>query len=275
MEVFLIAIVVFIVIIMIAERKNLGKVEQEQEEFIDKKPTGEVAYNNWKLQNEADIKREYDKINNGEYDEYRSIEFNLAGIHYRTQLAKDTINCLDILCDISLIKEPDNPHDRFAIKVIYDRKRLGYVPAYYSEEVTMLINRKLIKKVYVIDSGRDYTSEFSDALFVTLRIYYTPTIEELRREEEARLKEIMDKETKAKKLQTPVEIPIWMEELYNQTDTINPNSEEDAVALRRLKDNIRNSIKSYEKAIRMDKEGIAKNAEKRLIKYKEDIEKLL
>lgn len=275
MGILLIAIVIFIVIIMFAGRKNLGKVEQELEKSIEKESKAEVAYNNWKLQHEEDIKREYDKINNGEYNEYRSIEFNIAGIHYRTQLAKDTINSLDILCDISLIKEPDNPYDRFAVKVVYDRKRLGYVPAYDSEEVTKLINRNLIKKVYIIDSGRDYTSEFSDALFVTLRIYYTPTNEELRREEDARLKEIADQEAKAKKLQTPVEIPIWMEELYNRTDTVKPNSEKDAVALRRLKDNIRNSIKSYEKAIRMDKEGVANNAEKRLIKYKEDMEKLL
>lgn len=275
MIILLIVIVVFIIIIIIAGRKNIGKVETELQKSVETESQANLTNKNWKLQHDENIKREYDKINNGEYDEYRSIEFNVVGIYYRTQLAKDTVNCLDVLCDISLIKEPDNPYDRFAVKVVYDRKRLGYVPAYDSEEVTKLINRNLIKKVYVIDSGRDYTSEFSDALFVTLRIYYSPTNEELKREEDTRLKEIADQKAKAERLQAPVEIPNWMKELYNQIDTVSPNSEEDIVVLRRLKDNIRNSIKSYEKAIRMDKESIVHNAEKRLIQYKEELKKIL
>ena len=50
----------------------------------------------------------------------------------------------DVHDEIRLRKEPDNPYDPFAVKVLCDRKHLGYVPAELSKEVTELINKKMI-----------------------------------------------------------------------------------------------------------------------------------
>lgn len=243
-------------------------------EYVDKLSVSEESnkrFKDWEVRHNQAIKEELEKIDNGEYNEFRYIEFNIAGIHYRTDLAKDTINSLDILCDISLIKEPDNQHDHNAVKVVYDRKRLGYIPMYHSMDVTKLINENLIKKVYVMDSGRDYTLEYPDALFITLRIYYIPSPEVLKREEDERLKIIAEQEYKAQRMQMQVEIPTWMEELSTKIN----NVQIDSVELRRLKDNIRNSIRAYEKAVRMEKENVVNNATERLLKYKKDLEMLL
>ena len=74
-----------------------------------------VSFSKWKEKHEAQIKEEEDRLNNDYYNKYRYIEFDIAGIHYRTALAKETILSLDILSDIHFIKEPNNPYDKFAI----------------------------------------------------------------------------------------------------------------------------------------------------------------
>lgn len=274
---FIIILVLTILIIGYRSGNNYNKStppihnDSSRIKSIEIEDKDKTTSNNWMLQHEKNIKIELEKIDNGEYDEYRYIEFEVAGVYYRTQLAKDTITNLDVLCDISLIKESDNPYDSNAVKVVYDRKRLGYVPSYYSEKVTTLINRKLIKKVFVMDSGKDYASEYSDALFITLRIYYIPTSEELKQEEIECLKVIAEQEYKAQRMKMQVELPAWIETLSQEIKTIQINS----VELRRLKDNILNSIKAYEKAIRMEKDKVADNALERLAKYNEELKNLL
>ena len=232
-----------------------------------------VSLSKWKEKHEAQIKEEEDRLNNDYYNKYRYIEFDIAGIHYRTALAKETILSLDILSDIHFIKEPNNPYDKFAIKIVHDRKRIGYVPAHESSKVTQLIDNEQIYKIQVIDSGKDITSEYSDAIFITIRVYYTPTDEEIRIEKEIRNKEI--EEVNPPKLLMPIEYPKWMNELIEELKKISVESEEKKWVLKKLRDNIRNSLKSYEKAIREDKEIIANNAEKRLQQYREELHELL
>ncbi|WP_270585581.1 hypothetical protein [Bacteroides caccae] len=66
-----------------------------------------------------------------------------------------------------------------------------------------------------------------------------------------------------------------MNELIEELKKISVESEEKKWVLKKLRDNIRNSLKSYEKAIREDKEIIANNAEKRLQQYREELHELL
>jgi hypothetical protein len=87
------------------------------------------------------------------YSSYRKIEFEVKGVFYRSKVAKEMIPILDVHDEIKLSKEPDNPYDPFAVKVLCDRKHLGYVPTELSKEVTSLINRKMIKKILVINAG--------------------------------------------------------------------------------------------------------------------------
>ena len=77
------------------------------------------------------------------------------------------------------------------------------------------------------------------------------------------------------KLLMPIEYPKWMNELIEELKKISVESEEKKWVLKKLRDNIRNSLKSYEKAIREDKEVIANNAEKRLQQYREELHELL
>ena len=43
-----------------------------------------VSFSKWKEKHEAQIKEEEDRLNNDYYNKYRYIEFDIAGIHYRT-----------------------------------------------------------------------------------------------------------------------------------------------------------------------------------------------
>lgn len=73
----------------------------------------------------------------------------------------------------------------------------------------------------------------------------------------------------------PVEYPQWMNDLIKELKDITVESEEKKWALKKLRDNIRNSLNSYEKAIREEKEIIANNAKKRLQQYHEELHELL
>lgn len=105
-----------------------------------------VSFSKWKEKHEAQIKEEEDRLNNDYYNKYRYIEFDIAGIHYRTALAKETILSLDILSDIHFIKEPNNPYDKFAIKIVHDRKGLDmYQHMNHLKSHNLLITSRSIK----------------------------------------------------------------------------------------------------------------------------------
>lgn len=264
-------------IILIASSKPKYKNESERliQGQLKTNSTVKSDYEKWKEEYEIRLNEEKDKLCNGYYNNYRYIEFDVAGIYYRTQLAKDTINSLDMLCEIHLIKEPNNPYDSNAIKVIYDRKHLGYVPKGYTKQIISLIDRNLIEKVYVIDAGKDEFSTYSDGQFITLRIYYTPSKEEIEKERNEINQKKEEKERNIEKMQEPIELPDWIKELGNQLKTKIVVDDENKWELKKLKDNIRNSIKSYENATRFEKHEMAEKAERRLKHYRNELNILL
>lgn len=284
---FIIIIVVLAILCSVFINKVNGKSRQSKTSQKKDDNTPEVlkrlksdeSFQKHLVQRDNEFAKESERINSGYYDQYRTLEFEVAGIHYRTGLAKETISGLDILSEIHLIKEPTNEYDHSAVKIVYERKRLGYVPAYDSRQVTKLIDSNQIRKILIINSGKDITSSFSDALFIEIRIYYEPTPGELeaekRAKERAEQEEKERQEARAKRMLEPVVYPDWMIDLTNTISSTKVASDSQKWELKKLKSNIQNSIKSYEKAIREDKELIAENATKRLQQYKEELEKLL
>lgn len=108
-----------------------------------------------------------------EYKDCSSMDIEVKGIYYRTKLAKDTIVSLNVHDEIKLRKEPSNEYDSYAVKVMYERIHLGYVPANVSKRITELIDHKAIKKIVVKYAG-DAKLEPWDTSdpYLTLTIYY-------------------------------------------------------------------------------------------------------
>lgn len=72
------------------------------------------------------------------------IEFDIAGTSHHL-LDKEVRKVLRVNDNLELEQEPDNKEDRYAIKVLYeleDKKvLLGYVPRYYSKDLTDLLEK--------------------------------------------------------------------------------------------------------------------------------------
>lgn len=56
--------------------------------------------------------------------------------------------------DLRLVREPDNPHDMYAVEIYAGRKKLGYVDAAYSEKVSKALERGE-KLVAMVDMAGD------------------------------------------------------------------------------------------------------------------------
>lgn len=108
-----------------------------------------------------------------EYKDCSSMDFDVKGIYYRTKLTKETVPRLNTDSVIKLRKEPSNEYDSCAVKVIYDRIHLGYVPASISKRVTDLIDNKAIKRIVVKYAGDAKINTWDDPdPYLTLTIYY-------------------------------------------------------------------------------------------------------
>lgn len=99
-----------------------------------------------------------------EFDKNK-IEFDLAGIRHLGNFDK-VKNIIQTNDELSLKPEPNNPHDSFAVKVCYKMEgnqeiELGYVPRYYSRQLSELIKTKqysaMVKQVRF---DRKITDEF-------------------------------------------------------------------------------------------------------------------
>ena len=228
----------------------------------------------WIYKHKMSIIEEQEKIDNGGYESYRYIDFNVAGIKYRSKSAQESIDELDLISDIQFVKEPTNFHDPYAVQVMYFDEMIGYVPREYSSKVTMLIDQNLIYKIFVLEAGDDILTDYEEK-FVTLRVYYKLTQEELA-VENARLKHKQEKkEIEEQKEQESIELPDWVEGILFQLKNTQITNDDEKWVFKRLRENIRNSVKAYEKAMRMERVSIAQNALDRLKRYGDDLEQLI
>lgn len=78
----------------------------------------------------------------------------VKGLEYRKEQARAALQNANTGDAVQLVKEPDNEHDRFAVKVYYNDIHVGYIPRDLSREVTENFNR--IQKA-VISSAIAFT----------------------------------------------------------------------------------------------------------------------
>lgn len=186
-------IVVFIVVFIFVLIK--GNIENEKEKNFN----AYIEEQRRKDELERQEKEETKRIENEtvfksiaeEYKAYFSMDIDVKGIYYRTKLAKETIESLTVHDEIKLRKEPTNKYDPYAVKVMYERIHLGYVPANVSKRITELIDNKVIKKIVVKYAGdaKLYPWDESDP-YLTLTIYYDGIISDELKEKYPHLKEI-------------------------------------------------------------------------------------
>lgn len=139
-----------------------------------------------RIENEAVLKSIAD-----EYKAYFSMDIEVKGIYYRSKLAKETIPFLNVHDEIKLRKEPKNEYDPYAVKVMYDRIHLGYVPADVSKRITELIDHKVIKKIVVKYAGDAKLYQWDDPdPYLTLTIYYDGVISDELKEKYPHLKNL-------------------------------------------------------------------------------------
>ena len=50
-----------------------------------------------------------------------------VGMHFRGQTAKDIVELLEIGSAVALEREPENPYDTYAIKVLHGVVHIGYI----------------------------------------------------------------------------------------------------------------------------------------------------
>lgn len=118
------------------------------------------------------LREKYDAIAK-EYKDYASMDVEVKGIFARSARAKDIVPTMTVDDDIKLKKEPTNQYDPFAVKVMYDRIHLGYVPADDSKFITGLIDKKSIKKVVVKFAGDSRLEPWNKPdPYLILTIYY-------------------------------------------------------------------------------------------------------
>lgn len=154
--------------VYVTSKENKVEKERKQKELEEYLEQARIT----REAKEKALKEKYDAIA-AEYKDYASMEVEVKGIFARSSRAKDLVPDLNVNDEINLRKEPTNMYDPFAVKVMYDRIHLGYVPADDSEFITGLIDRKAIKKVVVLTAG-DAKVEIWDKPdpYLYLTIYY-------------------------------------------------------------------------------------------------------
>lgn len=100
----------------------------------------------------------------------RSITFTVVGGYYRSKAAQEEYINLDVASPISLRREADNRYDPYAVKVISDRKHIGYVPKDLSRLVTDVIEQKCVSDCYVVENDYAFRHDDADGMQVTLWI---------------------------------------------------------------------------------------------------------
>ena len=105
-----------------------------------------------------------------EHKHERSITFTVVGGYYRSKAAQEEYIYLDKATPISLRREPGNSYDPYAVKVLSDRKHIGYVPKDLSRLVSEVIDQKCVSGCYVVDNDYAYRNEDADGMQVTLWI---------------------------------------------------------------------------------------------------------
>lgn len=148
MEIIIVLVVIFIICIIFAKRENENEYtdlvtrknkEEERKSFLE-----ELAK---EKQARFERNKQLREAISEELKDCVEIEFEVKGIFARSKAARELVPCLDVTDEIKLRKEPSNPYDSNAVKVIAEGKHVGYIPKKASAFVTGLIDNKRIVRV--------------------------------------------------------------------------------------------------------------------------------
>ena len=96
-----------------------------------------------------------------EHAHEKYITFEVVGGFYRSDAAKEEYDSKMPGMEVSLRREPNNPRDEHAVKVISDRLHIGYVPKEFSEQVSDIIQQKCVSAAIVLSNRKMYTKDYS------------------------------------------------------------------------------------------------------------------
>lgn len=167
-------IILIIVVFVIVFSKIYKSVEHdnyvterrlEAEEYFVKQKADELNSN---IEHEKYIKSLDEK-----YTGPGIIECELAGLFYRSRPAKEEVReCLKYGHELSLKLDKKNQYDKYAVKVMYNGKHIGFIPMDYSKTVHnfMILNFGYI--VICTANNESYNDKFDDyENIVELKLY--------------------------------------------------------------------------------------------------------
>ena len=106
------------------------------------------------------------------YAGHDTIEFSLAGLHYRSHAAKEAATDICNGTDLSLKLNPSNEYDSSAVKVFYENYHIGFAPSSDSEEVTNFIKTHKNITAIAIDVDEVYNDNFNDyETLIGIKVY--------------------------------------------------------------------------------------------------------
>ncbi len=172
----IVVLVVVVIFWMLAKDDNEGYYPNTYNPMLpeEKQKTSDIIreLDGQKAIREKEL-REYLQNEKERFKDCMALEVDVKGIFYRSKAAKEEIPYLNAKDEIKLRKEPTNPYDDFAVKVMYERKHLGYIPKENSELVSNLIDQKRIKRILVTNTGDGKVSYFDEAdPFLEITIFY-------------------------------------------------------------------------------------------------------
>lgn len=92
------------------------------------------------------------------------IIFNVNGIMYRSKkIVKFVANNIDTGDILYLELEPDNKHDKYAVKVLFEDEIIGYVESDSSEEISQLLETSRDYDCTVISCFADWDMDVSES----------------------------------------------------------------------------------------------------------------
>jgi len=174
-------IVIIAIIIFIIAIKSKNKQTEIQKKDIFEKINRECELEQYREERIADTNNDERKQELEDkraeiyrlYENCHTLEFEVAGVTHRSRTIKDEIPCLNIEDEIKLVKEPTNQYDKYAVKVVYDRKKVGYVPREHSKMVTRMIEEGMIQKIIVDRAGISRVYSWEDGyIYLYLIIFF-------------------------------------------------------------------------------------------------------
>lgn len=164
MVLFLLIIFILAIIIIVIINENSGSkqhvenVTRESFDYYDKIVSKEII----KTPINYDLN----------YIGYESVEFDLAGLYYRSNNAKEEASTISEGEEVKLRLNPTNEYDNNAVKVIYNNLHIGFTPSSKSEYITNFIKSHKDITAIVTSNNEEYNTKFDDyENIISVKVY--------------------------------------------------------------------------------------------------------